>query len=150
MPTDAAALAANFGIVSTGGKGAFSMPVFAKTICSTLKPSHMPRHRWVKGLFFLFESQCLWTAVPAKEFLRNFSKGRVSLWIRPFLTVLLAGAHVELSVVFSHIMVQRFLRTAALNSPTLQHAPVGCVRNSIDVGWHFVPLLSLVHVNNLL
>jgi len=56
MPTDATALAANFGIVSTGAKGTFSMPVFAKTICSTLKPSHMPRHRWVKGLFFLFES----------------------------------------------------------------------------------------------
>lgn len=69
MLTDPAALTANFGIVSTRGEGAFSMPVFAKTICLTLKPSHMPRHRWVKGLFFLFESQCLWTAVPAKEFL---------------------------------------------------------------------------------
>lgn len=69
MLTDPAALTANFGIVSTSGEGAFSMPVFAKTICLTLKPSRMPQHRWVKGLFFLFESQCLWTAVPAKEFL---------------------------------------------------------------------------------
>lgn len=69
MLADPAALPANFGIVSTSGEGAFSMPVFAKTICVTLKPSHMPQHRWVKGLFFLFESQRLWTAVPAKEFL---------------------------------------------------------------------------------
>lgn len=69
MPTDPAELTANFGTASTAAEGAFSMPVFAKTICSTLKPSHMPRHRWVKGLFFLFESQCLWTAAPAKEFL---------------------------------------------------------------------------------
>ena len=33
---------------------------------------------------------------------------------------------------------------------TLQHAPVGRVGDGIDVGWHLVPLLALVHLNDLL
>lgn len=32
---------------------------------------------------------------------------------------------------------------------TLQHASVGCVSNGVDVGWHLVPLLALVHVHDL-
>ena len=33
---------------------------------------------------------------------------------------------------------------------TLQHAPVGRVGDGVDVGWHLVPLLALVHLNDLL
>lgn len=33
---------------------------------------------------------------------------------------------------------------------TLHHASIRCVGNSIDVRWHFMPLLAFVHVNNLL
>lgn len=33
---------------------------------------------------------------------------------------------------------------------TLQHAPVGCVRDRVDVGRHLVPLLALVHFDDLL
>lgn len=33
---------------------------------------------------------------------------------------------------------------------TLQHAPVGRVRDRVDVGRHLVPLLALVHVDDLL
>lgn len=124
------------------------MPVFAKTICLTLKPSHMPQHRWVKGLFFLFESQCLWTAVLAKEFLWNFSKAHVAPHGGSVLAV--PGAQVEFGGGFPRASGQRFPSTAALTCPTLQHAPVGCVRDGVDVGRHLVPLLSLVHVDNLL
>lgn len=33
---------------------------------------------------------------------------------------------------------------------TLHHAPVGSVCDGIDVGWHLVPLLALVHLHDLL
>ena len=33
---------------------------------------------------------------------------------------------------------------------TLQHAPVGRVANGVDVGRHLMPLLALVHLNDLL
>lgn len=33
---------------------------------------------------------------------------------------------------------------------TLHHAPVGRVRDGVDVGGHLVPLLALVHVHDLL
>lgn len=37
-----------------------------------------------------------------------------------------------------------------LGCPTLQHAPVGRVGDGVDVRRHLVPLLALVHVNDLL
>lgn len=33
---------------------------------------------------------------------------------------------------------------------TLKHAPVGCVCDGVDVRWHLMPLLALVHVDDLL
>lgn len=33
---------------------------------------------------------------------------------------------------------------------TLHHAPVSCVSDGVDVRWHFMSLLALVHVDNLL
>lgn len=35
-------------------------------------------------------------------------------------------------------------------SLTLHHAPVGRVGDGVDMGGHFMPLLALVHVHNLL
>jgi hypothetical protein len=32
---------------------------------------------------------------------------------------------------------------------TLHHTPVGSVCDGIDVGWHLVPLLALVHFHDL-
>lgn len=33
---------------------------------------------------------------------------------------------------------------------TLQHAPIGSLRDGIDVGWHLVALLAPVHFHDLL
>lgn len=33
---------------------------------------------------------------------------------------------------------------------TLHHASVSRVSDGVDVGWHFMPLFALVHVNDLL
>lgn len=54
----------------------------------------------------------------------------------------------EFPGVFSHLQ-GRDCRDS-LGCPTLQHAPVGRVSDGVDVWWHLVPLLALVHVNDLL
>lgn len=50
----------------------------------------------------------------------------------------------------SKYTVQLHVRELPIRTGTLHHAPVGRVRDGVDVWGHLVPLLALVHVDDVL